>query len=1237
MRKATFFLRLLAIIAVASMPATFGTLNLSAQIDTGTITGQVTDPSGAVIPGAKVSLTNQQTNLTVGTTTASAGLYTFTPIKIGSYTVTVEDPGFERAVHTNIIVNIASDVVVNFRLQTGRVTTVVTVRSAPPALQTQNAAVGQVVNSQSINDLPLNGRNMTFLAQTVAGVNTPQADTRGNAASGAFSANGLRPDANDYLLNGIDNNSDNVDFLNGTNYVVLPPPDALSEFRVQTNNYSAQYGRSGGAILNATIKSGTNQIHGDVWEYLRNDAFDAADFFEDQGGVPKGEFRQNDFGGTVGGPIIKNKLFFFADYDGLRRVQGTVYTSSVPTAADVASGFTNLADQITDQACATCTFTDDLGRQIANGTALDPATQREVTAGQVDTVTGLTATATGFIEDPFFTGGSIKGITNFTGYCTTASCMLNQLPASRIDPNALKILSLFPAATGSGIVNNNTTHPNTVENRNEGDARLDYNLNESNQVFGTFDYVSDPIFIPGPFVGDADGGAFTNGQQNAQSFLSSLSYTHLFSPTTVNEVRLGEDRLLATRWGPVAGQTGIPAQYGIQGVPQFTDNGGLPAIGFSDLSTLGSNAYLPSDEITQTTQVTDNLTKIYGKHTFIMGMEFQHIKFSTLQPTQSHGEFSYDANNGNGYYGGIGLAQFLLTPELTTVPGGISYAGGADNVYISNASPTDDGHNYWAAYFQDNWKVKPKLTMNLGLRWEWFGQIEENHGRQANFIPGTPGVSAAYLEPNNGKNQAIDVSPAFPALLAKDGIKLEYINNPALGTSQLDNFGPRVGLAYQVTPKLVLRTGFGMFYNLFQNVGYGPNIGENYPFQYNLEFTEGTPPELPGYPVVLKSLNGSVCSPAATIELTFACIPLTPSLVNPSGLGFNAIQYNMQTPYIMGYNFTMEYAIKPSLTLTVGYVGDQSRRNFAFISANQADYINLNPVVSASLPFPDFGGGDYEVAEGNSGYNSLQTSLEKRYSNGMSFLATYTWSHCRGDAGDPLNGGINEGYRAPLLPGFGVQGDYGNCDYNVFNVFHLSGGYTLPFGAGQRFLRNGTRLTNALLGGWQTEGILTDEGGQPLTLTCPYGTNQNITCYDMMVPGVHEYGSYPDHYLLPGAFTQPCPAPGFTKPSRCVPVGTGVGLLGGQPADIASPPIFTFDFSLFKNFKLSERYSLQFRSEFYNIFNIPTFNAPGFGGNGVVSVPGSTDYLDSTFGEIGSTRFPYKDPRQIQFALKLNF
>src|SRR5256885_1270901 len=324
---------------------------LRAQVDTGTLLGTVTDASGAPVNGAKVTLTNEGTSAALSTSTGPDGSYKFTPVKIGSYKVTASLQGFQTMTQTNIPVNVGADVVINFALKPGSVTEIVEVSAAPPVLETQSGSVGQVVDSRSVNDLPLNGRNFTFLAQLAAGVNTPQTDTRGNAANGAFAANGNRPAQNNYLLDGIDNNSDTVDFLNGTNFVVLPPVDAIQEFKVQTTGFSAQFGRSGAAILNATIKSGTNELHGTLWEFLRNDKLDAADFFENANGVKKGEYRQNQFGLSAGGPVRiphlfdgRNKVFFFGDYEGLQRELGTVHTGCATNLAEINSGYTDFSD-----------------------------------------------------------------------------------------------------------------------------------------------------------------------------------------------------------------------------------------------------------------------------------------------------------------------------------------------------------------------------------------------------------------------------------------------------------------------------------------------------------------------------------------------------------------------------------------------------------------------------------------------------------------------------------------------------------------------------------------------------------------------------------------------------------------------------------------------------------------------------------------------------------------------------
>jgi len=476
-------------------------LPLRAQVDAGAILGTVTDASGAEVRGATVTLTNEGTSATLSTTTGSDGGYKFTPVSIGKYTVTTNFQGFTTMTEKHVPVNVGAEVVVNFALKPGAVTETVEVASTVPVLETQDASVGQVVDSRNVDNLPLNGRNFTFLAQLAAGVNTPQADTRGNAASGAFAANGLRPAQNNYLLDGIDNNSDTVDFLNGTNFVVLPPVDAVQEFKVQTSDFSAEFGRSGAAVLNATIKSGTNSFHGTVWEFLRNDKLDAADFFENAGGIRKGELRQNQFGFSAGGPVIipkvfngRNKVFFFGDYEGLRRVQGTILTGSVPTVAERASGYTDLSDLITGQ---TGTKTDALGRTMPTGTILDPATTRQIAPGV-------------YVRDPFGTCGSAPAGFAFT----LAACGLNQLPAGRLDPNAIKLLNLYPTPTTGSLFSNFANSPKLFEHRNAFDSRLDVNFNEKNQLFFRFSLVDDPQFIPGIFGGVADGGGFQQPTPN---------------------------------------------------------------------------------------------------------------------------------------------------------------------------------------------------------------------------------------------------------------------------------------------------------------------------------------------------------------------------------------------------------------------------------------------------------------------------------------------------------------------------------------------------------------------------------------------------------------------------------------------------------------------------------------------------------------------------------------------------
>jgi hypothetical protein len=1175
------------------------------QVDTGAISGTIKDTSGGVVAGARVTLINEGTGVSISTTTGSQGEYVFSPVKIGHYSLSAEFKGFEKVQQNNITVDVQQKVLIDVALPPGQSQEVVVVNAAPPALQTQDASVGQVIEERAINALPLNGRNFTFLAQLSAGVTQDQNDTRGLGASGSFAANGLRPAQNNYLLDGLDNNANLVDFLNGTAYAVRPPVDAIAEFKVETNDYSAEAGRSAGAVLNATIKSGTNQFHGNAWEFIRNDKLDAANFFENSGGIPKGEYRQNQFGATFGGPIRKDKTFFFMDYEGTRIRQAVPYVSTVPTALERSSGYTNLSELLTQGG----TRTDVLGRTYALGQVFDPSTTRPITCGVPDPVSGMTAPCTGvpagtqlgFVREPF------PG---------------NMIPANRLDPNAIKLLNLFPAPNLPGLFNNYASNPVLSNNADQFDVRIDHNISAKDSIFGRVSYVDNPTFIPGPFTGIADGGSFSSGDQEARSVNTVVSETHMFSPTLINEARAGYNRISASRLQPNANTAGIPAQFGIQGIPQGDSNGGLGSIFITGLNTLGSNQYLPSIELSTTSQFTDNLTKAAGRNTFKVGFQYQRLGFNILQPPSGRGTWTF-----SGVYsevpsttgGNTGLAQMLLTPIPATVAGAADDVGGADSINASNISTTSMKRNYFAGYFQDDVKVKPRLTVNLGLRYEYFGQLTENYGAQSNFQPSaTVGGVSTFLLTN--QRCTTPFSPDFEAAAAAENIAIQCSGQSGLGVSQKANFSPRVGFAYQLTNKLVFRGGYGIFYGGFENSAL--LTYNDFPFQFNLNY----PNLVPNAPITFA--NGSI----GTLETGLTAIPLTSAAAEPGGVGLIGEDFHNKTPYTQGYNLTTQYQLAANDTIQVGYVGNTVRHLAVYENPNTPRQIlPLGLDSLAYSPYPDFSGATYTSFAGNSHYNGLQTNYEHRFNEGLSVLANFTWSSCLTDAIDVLNATSITEFRAAYLPGFGIHQDFGRCDFDINKVVHLSGSYELPFGKGRRFGHDSGRLVDAVFGGWGTNWILTLQGGQPGTVTCATPTTSGFGCNAIRVPG-QDPNAGPhnvNQWLNPAA---------FETPPVAVTIGqTDYSPLGGGPSNFRGPGFHRLDFSLFKQFQLSERFRLEFRSEFFNLTNHPNFSNPGFSGNGVVAAPGSLDYTSGSFGEITSTRDGQNDQREIQFALKLYF
>jgi hypothetical protein len=1159
-----------------------------AQVDTGTILGTVKDPTGAVIPNAKVTIVNQGTGETIISMTRADGTYIVTPLKIASYRISVEVAGFKKEENAAFELNIQQQAVVDFVLQAGATSETVQVTSTAPLLQTQSAVVGQVIGAQTVENMPLNGRDWTTLATLTPGVTQPQ---QGARAGNQFAANGTRPAQNDYLLDGIDNNSNDVDFLSGEADVVKPPVDAIQEFNIQTNNFSAEFGRAGGAIVNATIKSGTNGFHGAAWEFFRNDALDANAYFSDPATQRKPELRQNQFGAVAGGRIFKDRTFWFADYEGTQIHSGVLQSGIwVPTTPQVSSGFTNFADLL--NASGTFSRTDALGRSFSNGQLFDPATTRAVTAGQVDPVTGIMAASSGYVREAFAN---------------------NQLPAGRLDTNAIKLLQLFPAQNLPGVENNyQTTTVNTL-GQTTFDIRIDQHFDEHNQMFGRYSYINNTQHVPPPFGGVADGGGYGDGTQKWDVYGVAVSYTHVFTPTLINEVRFGYGQEHTTRLPSTAGTLGIPASFGIAGVPQFAGNGGLPYMSLGNVHNLGGSEWLPGDRYSDTTQLTENLTKVYKSHTFKGGVEFQYLYFPWLAPPESKGSFDFD-----GRYASIpnqtdnlaGTAQFLLTPMAASVPGGVNNSGGSDQVQASNYGYLHSNRNYYGFYFQDDWKASPRLTLNLGLRWEHFGQVGDTDGAQANFVPGIPGSTAQFIMTSANKTKT-PVSASFTQDLVKDGIQLNYTNQygTGLGISQKTNFGPRVGVSYQVTPKLVGRVGFGIFYGAFENRGGYPSLGYNYPFEYVLAFQD--------------SSNGGVGSVSPTIfpdgsygtlENGLAGISLTPSKVSGNGLVFRGVQLHYQTPYTEGFNLMLQYSLTPQDSIQAGYVGSVGRHLEAFAGTNHPTSI-LPPgtPITPYIAFPDFAAdASYDITAGSTSYNSLQTKYERRFNHGFNMLAGYTWQKTLTDAGDLLSNGGVGGFRAPEIAG--IAFDRGLASFNINHSFVASGTYQLPLGQGKAFLGNLHGPGELLLGGWIANGILTLNSGPPQAIGCQTTTTADLGCYADTVSGVGKYRSGgPAHYYNPAAFADP-PVATTSGTSDLAP-------LGGSNTQVNGPGFRDLDFSIFKEFKVTETTRLQFRAESFNLTNTPSFN-----------LPSNTNYRDTVnFGQSTSTR---SNPREIQFALK---
>jgi hypothetical protein len=1124
------------------------TSSLAAQKDAASLEGRVVDSTGAVVAGAAVSAVDQETNLTYRATSDSAGQWTLSPVRIGTYRISVEATGFRKVVTDPITLDVQQRQRVDLQLIPGSVNQQVEVYSGTPLIQTDTSESGQVVNNQTMVGMPLNGRNPVQLAQLTVGVNANEPGARTTASFG-FSADGSRSIDNNFLLDGIDNNSNIPDLLNEANYVIMPPPDALQEFKIETDNYDSEFGRSTGAIVNAVSKSGSNDLHGVFYEFLRNQNMDARNYYD----TSLQPYHQNQFGATVGGKIIRNRLFFFGDYEGLRISQSQPSTALVPTAAQRSGDFSRQLDLTSPTGVEDCN-----GMPTYSGELFDTTQTRATTAN-----------AGGFCGVPF--GYASGGVPS------------NVIPAAKIDPLGQKLIQLFPLPNVSAAGYNYLSDPHMTQTVHQGDVRIDEVFTAHDTGFYRFSMSRNPSIIPSPFPGVADGGGFFTGDQQLNAYSAAVSETHVFSAAKVNEIRLGYNRQYASRYQFNYDQD-IAAQIGFPGVPYTAGNGGLPQISFSDASTLGSPTYLPAIERQNTYVIADTFTWIAGNQTWKFGGEIRPEQFTMSEPPAARGYLGFvpqfTDNAGDPGTGGSGLATFLT---------GQPASGG-----INNLENGDYGRHTYALFVQNDWRVTPRLSLNLGLRYEYYSPTAESSNAQANFNYYTGKLDI----PADSK---VNLTPYLANILPVN-------HNAPNGLVQPNyrDIAPRLGFAYQVTSRLAAQSAFGIFYNNDEPGIFG-YAGMNPPFMSSETYV--VPCNLPS-----SSAAAQDCS-IPDLNVLSQGFP-SDALANPNTPNLTGWQPNLRTPYTMQWHLTLQYQLGQNTVFETAYVGSKGNHSYIEPNVNQAAP-TADPAApyAPRRPFPYINASIAAIeSEGNSNYNGWQTSLHHRLSHGLSAIVNYTYSKALGDGSSTMGSQNNDSFRWSAKPHM----EYGPLDFDIRHRFVGSFIYQLPFGRGQAFAKTPSPLVDAVIGNWEVTGIVSLSTGNWFTVTDANGNFANSDGQQRpnFVPGQKANGKP----CVPGTFFNTC---AFTDP----PLGSSGDV---SLNSLEGPGYKDADLALKKVVPVHERTQLELRFEVFNTFNHPNF---------LFAAPGPQNSNSATV--LGTPSFGYvtaaNPPREIQIGAKLSY
>jgi Carboxypeptidase regulatory-like domain/TonB-dependent Receptor Plug Domain len=1153
--------------------------NLHAQYENGSVVGTIRDKSGAGIPNAVVTITNNATAVATKASTNAEGDYEVPSLHVGVYTIAATSSGFTNAVANNITVSVGGRQRIDLTLNVGATETTVEVSDVALQLETETSERGQVITNYQSEAFPLVTRNYSDLLGLIPG--SRQAPTSATTSSinsltraGSYNVNGQRSMFNNFLLDGLDNNAYGESNQGFDNQIIAVPPDSVAQFQVVTDNESAEYGRSSGATINVASQSGTNRFHGTVYEFIRNTDLNAAGFFKpltvsNTGAtVPfkKPTFNRNQFGFNVGGPILKDRLFFFLDYEGFRQVLKPLSVLTLPTQNEL------------------------------NGILVVP------------------------VKNPLN-----PSVVYPAG---------KPIPASAINPLSAQIISYFKQISGlpvsglptTGLASNDyAVQVPFTDNADKGDLRFDWQINPSNSAFlrisdrkeNGVNYPSIPIPLDGQ----------TNGKIRILDQQIAIGYTHLLGANKVIDARLGLDRTKAGKFNLSIGNT---AFNGIPGLP--TSNavvaGGLPSTGITGFTGFGRQSTNPQWQNPALIDPKVNFTWVKGRHSMKFGYEYEHSWMAVNDNNPLYGSFTYGGGYSNA--GGSTVSDNYWADFLFGTTNAYSLA----NFYVAHL--TQNIHNLYA---QDDWHVLPNLTLNVGLRWEYGSPYADLYNRVSNFDP----VSQTVLTTTPGAVAGNGITPvSYGGTYGKTLVNPDYTD-----------FGPRLGFAYAIDPKTAIRGGFGISYAHYTRAGSGDILGINAPQAQFATVTQIAP-----------TANNHCSNPLPAqiipIGATTPSCYATSDQGYPSGLvtGFNPatdnityIPKNTKDSYVESYFISVQRTLAKNTLLDIAYVGNHGVKLQGFLNANQR-----NPAAGFARPYANWPS-DITAAlnEFYSNFNSLQVKYEQQFVGGLTLLNTFTWEHSLDNASASL-----EGNTPSPQDGNNIRADYSQSDYNlpVANITSLV--YELPFGRGRHFASSSNGLVNTVVGGWQVSAINTMQAGTPFNIT--YGPNSAQAVSPQIAATFRGANEYRPNYVPGQKITQGrnnraantgyvnyINFNAFVLPPIKDAAGNVLSPFGNASRNPGRTPAFyQTDLALNKKFATPiESLKVEFRTEFYNLFNHTNLYLPGtisgtqgtitagtILGTGATASPGAilaNTGIPNSGGQITSTF----EPRILQFGLKV--